>query len=71
MSYRQPSIQIVLCNFEIWIKLHKPLIKNKPLIVEFSPFLHEVSILTYCQEEHRGILGCLWKKCFDLIICVY
>jgi len=29
------------------------------LIVEFLPFVHEVSSLTYCQERHLGILGYL------------
>ena len=36
---------------------------HKLLIVEFLPFVHEVSSLTYCQEGHLGILGYLQGKC--------
>jgi len=32
------------------------------LIAEFLLFVHEVSSLTYCQEGHLGILGCLLGK---------
>jgi len=51
MSYRQLSVQVVLYNVYAWIEFHKL------LIVEFLPFVHEVSSLTYCQEGHLGILG--------------
>jgi len=37
--------------FKVWIKLHEL------LITESSPSLHEVSRLTYCQEEHQGSLA--------------
>jgi len=56
MSYRQLSRQAVLHNVQVWIEFHKL------LIVEFLPFVHEVSSLTYCQEGQLGILGCLQGK---------
>jgi len=56
MSYRQLSVQVVMYNVPIWIEFHK-LLK-----AEFLPFVHEVSSLTYCQEGHLGILGCLEGK---------
>jgi len=37
------------------------------LIVEFSPFLHVISSLAYCQEEHLGISGYLWGKCYGYL----
>jgi len=55
MSYRQLSVQVVLYN--VWIEFHKL------LIVEFLPFVHEISSLDYCQEGHLGILGYLQGKC--------
>ena len=48
MSYRQLSVQVVLYNVQVWMEFHKL------LIVEFLPFVHEVSSLTYCQEGHLG-----------------
>ena len=30
------------------------------MIVEFLPFVYEVSSITYCQEEHLGISGYLF-----------
>jgi len=33
-------------------------------MVEFSPFVHEVSSLAYCQEEHIGIWDYLCGKCY-------
>jgi len=35
-------------------------------MVKFSPFAHAASSLTYCQE-HLGILGYLWGKCYGYI----
>jgi len=58
MSYRQLSILIVLCNVKVWIELHKL------LIVEFSPSVHKVSSLAYCQEQHLVFLGYVWGKCY-------
>ena len=41
----------------VWMEFHKL------LTVEFLPFVHEVSSLTYCQEGHLDILGYLQGKC--------
>jgi len=61
MRYRQLSIQIVLYSAYVWNELHKL------LIVEFSPFVHEVSSVAYCQKEHLGISGHLCGKCYGYL----
>jgi len=40
---------------------------SKLLIIEFSPFLHEVSSLAYSQEQHLDISGYLWEKCYGYL----
>jgi len=59
MSYRQFSVQTVLCNVQVSIELHKL------LIAELLPFvgLYEIFSLA-CQEEHLGVSDCLWEKCY-------
>jgi len=36
------------------------------LIVEFSPFVHEVSSLACCHEEHLRNAGYLWENAMDI-----